>query len=100
MQKIYSSVIDYYAATWVEFVVHSEDLGDKEVLGRRNRAVRWLKETKGVRVSFAVPVEEGGVGEGVKWVLEDAKGGGLELDGECFFAVLILHLKLPPQINE
>ncbi|KAJ3035635.1 hypothetical protein HK097_004156 [Rhizophlyctis rosea] len=81
LEGVYQSVIDKYQASWVEFVIQDEVLADRESLQRRNKVLKALKGTnKGLRVSFTIPVEADGVSREVKYLLENAKKVGLELD--------------------
>ncbi|KAJ3264986.1 hypothetical protein HK104_006357, partial [Borealophlyctis nickersoniae] len=81
LQVKYQSVIDMFNATWIDFAIEGEALEDVASCQRRVEALVGIKrENEGVVVGFTVPVEQGGLDEGVVRMLEAAVKAGLDVD--------------------
>ncbi len=77
----YQAVVDQYRLTWLDFDIEGKALANTEANQRRNLALRNLQQKNpGLRISFTVPVNPGGLEPDAMKMLKNARQKGVAIE--------------------
>ena len=78
LEAKYQTVIDRYQLTWLDFDIEGKSMKNIEANERRNTALAHLQSKhRGLRISYTLPVDPGGIPKSGLAILADAKSKGV-----------------------
>ncbi|HEX3720417.1 MAG TPA: glycoside hydrolase family 2 TIM barrel-domain containing protein [Verrucomicrobiae bacterium] len=81
LEAQYQSVIDEYALTWMDFDIEGKALSNIKANQRRDEALaRLQRKNLGLKISFTLPVNPGGMEEESLVMLRDAVTHGVKIE--------------------
>jgi hypothetical protein len=81
LQAAYQKVIDQFKLTWIDLDIESGAENDTTSVNRRNQALKNLQAANsGLRVSYTLAVDRGGLPSGPLNLLKNARDNGVRVD--------------------